>query len=103
MTDADLVQVLLPEESGGVLGVDFAEGEAGGETIELTFDVQATAAGRVYTTGQAASADELHDGDCPLRDLGYGPELLDPARLRHQRARRAGAGQAVGPAALQRR
>ncbi|WP_327104040.1 sensor histidine kinase [Nonomuraea glycinis] len=78
MTDADLVQVLLPEESGGVLGVDFAEGEAGGETIELTFDVQATAAGRVYTTGQAASADELHDGDCPLRDLGYGPELLIP-------------------------
>jgi len=78
MADADLVQVLLPDAGGGRLLVDHAAGDLSEQAMELTYDLTATAAGGVFGTGQAVSADDLHDGDCPLRDLGYGPELLIP-------------------------
>ncbi|MGI5271517.1 GAF domain-containing protein [Nonomuraea sp. CA-218870] len=78
MTDADLVQVLLPEPGGARLRVEYAEGDGGQETTSVTFGLDDSAAGEVFRTGSAATADDLRGGDPELRDLGYGPVLLIP-------------------------
>ncbi|MFG1947118.1 GAF domain-containing protein [Nonomuraea sp. NPDC048826] len=78
MTDADLVQVLLPDPGGERLRVEYAEGDGGQETVSVTFGLGEGAAGEVFRTGHAVTADDLHGGDSELRELGYGPELLVP-------------------------
>jgi len=83
MTDADLVQVLLPDDGGERLRVEYAEGDDGQETTQVTFGIGDSVAGQVFRTGHAVSADDLHDGDGELRELGYGPELLIPLGSGH--------------------
>ncbi|MFF4190477.1 GAF domain-containing protein [Nonomuraea sp. NPDC001831] len=81
MTDADLVQVLLPDPSGGTLTVDVAEGEGAGELLGMAFDVSATLAGEAFTHAEPRSERDLPGPpypDSPLRRLGYGPGLMVP-------------------------
>ncbi|WP_113701552.1 GAF domain-containing sensor histidine kinase [Nonomuraea lactucae] len=78
MSDADLVQILLPDDDGGTLAVEFVEGELSDDVEGLTFELTATAAGEVFTSGRPVTAGELLDSDSPLRGLGFGPELLMP-------------------------
>ncbi|MFI7150188.1 GAF domain-containing protein [Nonomuraea sp. NPDC050022] len=78
MSDADLVKILIPEESGQSLVVRYVDGEHAEQVAGLTFDLTATAAGQVYTCGEAVSAQDLHETNSPLRHLGFGPELLTP-------------------------
>jgi signal transduction histidine kinase len=78
MTDADLVQILLPDPDGKSLHVEYAEGDSGEETYQLTFGMDDTLAGQVFRTGRPDTGADLHDGDTVLRELGYGPELLIP-------------------------
>ena len=76
MTGADLVKVLLPFD--GVLTAEIVDGELAGEVAGITFDLDASAAGRVFARGEPLSQDDLLDADSPLRRLGFGPELLLP-------------------------
>ncbi|MEU4223462.1 GAF domain-containing protein [Nonomuraea sp. NPDC026600] len=76
MTGADLVKVLLPLD--GVLAAEIVDGEQAGEVAGITFDLDASAAGRVFARGEPLSHDDLQDADSPLRPLGFGPELLLP-------------------------
>ncbi|MFB4276669.1 MULTISPECIES: sensor histidine kinase [unclassified Nonomuraea] len=78
MTDADLVQILLPDDGGDHLRVECAQGDVGQEVSDLMFELTSTAAGGVFTEGRAVSAGNLLDEDSPLRPLGLGPELLMP-------------------------
>ncbi|MBT2233732.1 GAF domain-containing sensor histidine kinase [Nonomuraea sp. NEAU-A123] len=78
MSDADLVEVLMPEAGGRSLMVAYVDGEHAEQVAGLTFDLVATAAGQVYTRGEAVSAEDLNETDSPLRHLGFGPELLMP-------------------------
>ncbi|WP_344495614.1 sensor histidine kinase [Nonomuraea monospora] len=81
MCDADLVQVLLPEMSGGSLRVEVADGEGADELLGTTFDIACTLAGDAFTQGEPLSETDLQsvaDLDSPLRRLGYGPALLVP-------------------------
>ncbi|MER6506412.1 GAF domain-containing protein [Nonomuraea sp. NPDC001636] len=81
MTDADLVQVLLPDPSGGTLTVDVAEGEGADELLGMAFDVSATLAGEAFTHAEPRSERDLPGApypDSPLRRLGYGPGLMVP-------------------------
>ncbi|MET7463623.1 GAF domain-containing sensor histidine kinase [Nonomuraea sp. NPDC005501] len=85
MTDADLVQILLPNDDARTLRPEFVEGDLPDGAAELSFELTATAAGEVFTSGRAITAGDLLDDESPLRALGFGPELLMPL----------GAGQAV--------
>ncbi|MEV4173274.1 GAF domain-containing protein [Nonomuraea sp. NPDC049709] len=78
MTDADLVQILLPDDGGDHLRVECAQGELVQEVSDLMFELTSTAAGGVFNEGRAVSAGNLLDEDSPLRPLGLGPELLMP-------------------------
>jgi signal transduction histidine kinase len=78
MSDADLVQILLPDETRSSLSVEFAEGELAEDLAGQTFTLTESTAGEVFTTGRPVTAGELLDSDSPLRELGFGPELLMP-------------------------
>ncbi|MEU8246646.1 GAF domain-containing protein [Nonomuraea sp. NPDC048916] len=78
MSDADLVKVLLPDRQGEWLAVEFAEGDHADEVSGLVFGVADTAVGQVFTRAEAMSERDLPDADSPLRELGFGPELLLP-------------------------
>ncbi|MEU0568537.1 GAF domain-containing protein [Nonomuraea sp. NPDC005983] len=79
MSDADLVKILLPDESGRSLAVQYVDGEHAEQVADITFDLEATPAGQVFTEGRTqASGGLLDDVNSPLRDLGFGPELLMP-------------------------
>nr|WP_055501370.1 GAF domain-containing protein [Nonomuraea pusilla] len=85
MTGADLVKILLPDPAKQRLAVHYADGERAGEVRDLTFDLEETTAGRVFTSGEPLAGGELLDSSSGLEELGFGPELLMPL----------GAGQAV--------
>ncbi|MFI7439978.1 GAF domain-containing sensor histidine kinase [Nonomuraea indica] len=78
MSDADLVQILLPDPAGGSLSVEFVEGELSDDVAGLTFELAASTAGEVYTSGRPVAAGDLLDSESPLRGMGFGPELLMP-------------------------
>ncbi|MEV0590731.1 sensor histidine kinase [Nonomuraea cavernae] len=78
MADADLAKVLLPDRSGEWLTVEYAEGEHADDVSGLVFQVGATPVGQVFTRGEAMSERDLPAADSPLRELGFGPELLLP-------------------------
>ncbi|MBN6054313.1 GAF domain-containing sensor histidine kinase [Nonomuraea sp. RK-328] len=78
MTDADLVQVLLPGEDGGALWAEVVDGDLPDAAEGLAYELTGSAAGEVFASGQALSAGDLLDSESPLRGLGYGPELLMP-------------------------
>ncbi|MFI7707435.1 GAF domain-containing sensor histidine kinase [Nonomuraea sp. NPDC049480] len=81
MSDADLVQMLLPEPSGQSLRVEVAEGEGAGELLDAAFEVSATLAGDVFVQGEPMSEADMQSApypDSPLRGLGYGPGLMVP-------------------------
>ncbi|MCP2350085.1 GAF domain-containing sensor histidine kinase [Nonomuraea roseoviolacea] len=77
MTDADLVQVLLPGEDGA-LRAEVVEGDLPSEAAGLSYELTGSAAGEVFTGGRALSAGDLLESESPLRGFGYGPELLMP-------------------------
>ncbi|MBB5782811.1 signal transduction histidine kinase [Nonomuraea jabiensis] len=81
MTDADLVEVLLPEPSRQSLIVEFAEGEGAQELLGAVFVVSETLAGDVFVQGEAMSDPDMQSGPrpgSPLRRLGYGPVMMVP-------------------------
>ncbi|MFC4114230.1 GAF domain-containing protein [Nonomuraea zeae] len=81
MSDADLVQVLLPEPAGQALVVEIAEGEGAEELTGVAFDVSDTLAGEVFTRGEPMAATDLQSAPYPdslLPRLGYGPGLMVP-------------------------
>ncbi|WP_206061359.1 GAF domain-containing protein [Nonomuraea basaltis] len=81
MSDADLVQMLLPEPSGQSLRVEVAEGEGAGDLLGAAFEVSATLAGDVFVQGEPMSEADMQSApypDSPLRRLGYGPGLMVP-------------------------
>ncbi len=81
MTDADLVEVLLPEPSGQSLIVEFAEGEGAQELLGAVFVVSETLAGDVFVEGEAMSDPDMQSTPrpgSPLRRLGYGPVMMVP-------------------------
>jgi signal transduction histidine kinase len=81
MTDADLVQLLLPDQAGQTLTVADAEGAGAEDLLGTPFEVAATLAGEVFTRGEPVTEMDLQSvsyPDSPLRRLGYGPGLLVP-------------------------
>ncbi|MFI9846656.1 GAF domain-containing sensor histidine kinase [Nonomuraea sp. NPDC051941] len=81
MSDADLVQVLLPDPAGDALRVEVAEGEGAEEVLGTAFEVSATLAGDVFVQGEPMSDADMQSApypDSPLRRLGYGPGLMVP-------------------------
>jgi signal transduction histidine kinase len=81
MTDADLVEVLLPEPSRQSLIVEFAEGEGAQELLGAVFVVSETLAGDVFVEGEPMSDPDMQSGPrpgSPLRRLGYGPVMMVP-------------------------
>ncbi|MEV4111522.1 GAF domain-containing protein [Nonomuraea sp. NPDC049695] len=81
MSDADLVQVLLPNPAGDSLRVEVAEGEGAEEVLGTAFEVSATLAGDVFAQGEPMSDADLQSApypDSPLQRLGYGPGLMIP-------------------------
>ncbi|MEV4577505.1 GAF domain-containing protein [Nonomuraea jabiensis] len=79
MTDADLVEVLLPEPSRQSLIVEFAEGEGAQELLGAVFVVSETLAGDVFVQGEAMSDPDMQSSPrpgSPLRRLGYGPVMM---------------------------
>ncbi|WP_433429104.1 GAF domain-containing protein [Nonomuraea sp. CA-141351] len=81
MTDADLVEVLLPEPSRQSLIVEIAEGEGAEELPGAVFVVSDTLAGDVFIQGESMSDPDMQTvprPGSPLRRLGYGPVLMVP-------------------------
>ncbi|MEV1178373.1 GAF domain-containing protein [Nonomuraea sp. NPDC049784] len=81
MTDADLVEVLLPEPSRQSLIVEIAEGKGTEELPGAVFVVSDTLAGDVFTQGESMSDPDMQTvprPGSPLRRLGYGPVLMVP-------------------------
>ncbi|MEQ4721195.1 GAF domain-containing protein [Nonomuraea sp. B19D2] len=81
ITDADLVEVLLPEPSRQSLIVELAEGEGAQELPGAVFAVSDTLAGDVFTQGEPMSAPDMQSvprPGSPLQRLGYGPVLMVP-------------------------
>ncbi|WP_431933254.1 GAF domain-containing sensor histidine kinase, partial [Nonomuraea jabiensis] len=81
MTDADLVEVLLPEPSRQSLIVEFAEGEGAQELLGAVFVVSETLAGDAFTQGESMSDPDMQSSPrpgSPLRRLGYGPVMMVP-------------------------
>ncbi|MFI7416298.1 GAF domain-containing protein [Nonomuraea sp. NPDC049684] len=81
MTDADLVQVLLPDPAKETLIARVAEGEGAEGLRGTVFEVAATLAGDVFTQGEPMSDADLRSAPypaSPLRRLGYGPGLMIP-------------------------
>ncbi|GGT03943.1 histidine kinase [Planobispora rosea] len=81
MTDADLTQVLLPNDDEKTLHVEITEGPEAGTFKETDFPVEASAAGAVFTRGEPALYGNLQDipyPASPLRASGFGPGLLVP-------------------------
>ncbi|MFI7613536.1 GAF domain-containing protein [Nonomuraea terrae] len=70
MTDADLVQMLLPDLAGGALRVEAAEGEGADELLGTAVDVSAV--GDVLTSGEPRGEADTR------RRPGFGPELTVP-------------------------
>ncbi|KAB8183925.1 GAF domain-containing protein [Nonomuraea phyllanthi] len=81
MSDADLVQVLLPDLSRRALIVEVTEGGGTEGLLGTAFDVSATLAGEVFTRGEPTSCTDMQSTaypDSPLRRWGYGPGLMVP-------------------------
>ncbi|WP_344895129.1 sensor histidine kinase [Nonomuraea antimicrobica] len=81
MSDADLVQVLLPDPSGQALIVEVAEGEGAEELLGTAFERSATMVGDVFTQGEPVSDADMQKTsypESPLRRCGYGPGLMVP-------------------------
>ncbi|MET7337641.1 GAF domain-containing protein [Nonomuraea sp. NPDC005650] len=81
MSDADLVQVLLPNPSRQSLIAEVVEGEGAHELLGTVFEVSATLAGDVFAKGDPLSDVDLQSApypDSPLRRLGYGSGMMVP-------------------------
>ncbi|MET7339004.1 GAF domain-containing protein [Nonomuraea sp. NPDC005650] len=81
LTDADLVEVLIPEPTRQSLIVEFADGEGAEELVGAVFVVSETLAGDVFTQGEPISDTDMQSGPrpgSPLRRMGYGPVMLVP-------------------------
>ncbi|TYB51102.1 GAF domain-containing protein, partial [Nonomuraea sp. PA05] len=81
MSDADLVQLLLPDASGRALVVEVAEGEDAESMLGTTLDLATTLAGEVFTHAESRSNPDMKSAPypgSPLRRLGYGPGLFVP-------------------------
>ncbi|MGW4958289.1 GAF domain-containing protein [Nonomuraea sp. NPDC004186] len=81
MTDADLIEVLIPEPTRQSLIVEFADGEGAQELLGAVYVVSETLAGDVFTQGESMSDADMQSGPrpgSPLRRLGYGPVLMVP-------------------------
>lgn len=81
MSDADLVQLLLPDPRGQVLTAEMAEGAGAEELLGTTFEVANTLAGDVFTQGEPMAESDMKSAphpDSSLHHLGYGPELMVP-------------------------
>ncbi|MEO3873843.1 GAF domain-containing protein [Nonomuraea sp. B12E4] len=81
MSNADLVQLLLPDPSGRVLITEIAEGPGAEESLGTTLEIANTLAGDVFTQGEPMAEDDVQGVLCPdslLRRLGYGPRLMVP-------------------------
>ncbi|MFF0862035.1 GAF domain-containing protein [Nonomuraea sp. NPDC003560] len=81
MTDAGLVQVLLPDPSKESLIAEAADGDGSEELEGAVFGISTTLAGEVFTQGEPMSEADMQSApyqDSPLRRLGYGPGLMVP-------------------------
>ncbi|GGL00964.1 histidine kinase [Planomonospora parontospora subsp. parontospora] len=81
MTDADLAQILLPDEGGQTLRVEIAEGPGADPLQETAFPIEESAAGAVFSRGEPSIYGNLQDlpyPRSPLRASGFGPGLLVP-------------------------
>ncbi|TMS00310.1 GAF domain-containing sensor histidine kinase [Nonomuraea basaltis] len=81
MSDADLVQLLLPDPHGQVLTAEMAEGAGAEELLGTTFEIANTLAGDVFTQGDPMAENDMQSPphpDSSLHHLGYGPELMVP-------------------------
>ncbi|MFG1969077.1 GAF domain-containing sensor histidine kinase [Nonomuraea fuscirosea] len=81
MSDADLVQVLLPDADRQALVAQVAEGEGADDLVGSSFDVSARLVGDTFTQGESLFSADLQsasDLGSPLRRLGYGPGLMVP-------------------------
>ncbi|NUR88203.1 MAG: GAF domain-containing protein [Nonomuraea sp.] len=77
MSDADLVQVLLPDPAKESLVAEVTEGDGAEELRGTAFEIDGTPAGEVFTQGEPlADADMQHNPDAPRP--GYGPGLMVP-------------------------
>ncbi|MFI7127872.1 GAF domain-containing protein [Nonomuraea sp. NPDC050153] len=81
MSDADLVQVLLPNPSGQLLIAEVVEGEGAHELLGTAFEVSATLAGDVFAKGDPLSDVDMQSApypDSPLRRPEYGSGMMVP-------------------------
>ncbi|SPL99490.1 GAF:ATP-binding region, ATPase-like [[Actinomadura] parvosata subsp. kistnae] len=81
MSDADLVEVLLPDETKQSLVVRVAEGEGADEVLGDTVEITGTLVGDAFTQGEPLSSPDLQSAPypgSPLSRLGYGPVLVVP-------------------------
>ncbi|MBE1583356.1 GAF domain-containing protein [Nonomuraea angiospora] len=81
MSDADLVQVLLPDPAGDSLRAEVVDGEGAEEVLGTAFGMSATLAGDAFAQGEPLTDADLQSApylDSPLRRLGYGPGLMIP-------------------------
>ncbi|WP_113701236.1 GAF domain-containing sensor histidine kinase [Nonomuraea lactucae] len=81
MSDADLVQVLLPDAAERSLVVEVAEGEGAEDLLGTVVEMATTLAGDAFTQGEPMSNADMKSAPypgSPLRRLGYGPGLVVP-------------------------
>ncbi|MEV4800369.1 GAF domain-containing protein [Nonomuraea sp. NPDC049421] len=81
MSDADAVQVLLPDAEGHSLLVEVAEGDGAGDLTGVSYEMSTTLAGDAFTQGEPMDSPDLQTAPyqgSPLGRLGYGPGLMVP-------------------------
>lgn len=77
---ADTAVVMLPDpHARGHLFAEFADGPIAQEILGTPVEIQDSACGSVYESGEAAAVPDLRQANCPmLTHRGYGPGLLVP-------------------------
>lgn len=77
---ADTAVVMLPDpHARGHLFAEFADGPIAQEILGTPVEIQDSACGSVYESGEAAAIPDLRQANCPmLTHRGYGPGLLVP-------------------------
>ncbi|MFI6576780.1 GAF domain-containing protein [Nocardiopsis sp. NPDC050513] len=78
--DADVAVVLLPDpRARGHLFAEIADGAVAQEVLGTPVEIEGSACGEVYESGEPASIPDLTRSDCPmLAHHGYGPGLVVP-------------------------
>ncbi|MFG2076306.1 sensor histidine kinase [Nonomuraea maritima] len=78
ISDADLVQVLLPEASRQTLVAKVVEGDGAKELLGASFEVVSTPEGEVLTRGEPLFVSDPHAAARPSPQPGHGPRLMVP-------------------------